>query len=115
MDETALIAETNSLLKQMLEMNAAQKAEAERAQAEFEKSMQSMRFSMKAEGGEPETSDEADDSPAKWERRMKEVQERARKNIEELQAKDQQFKAELLRELAVQSELLNRIAERLGQ
>jgi hypothetical protein len=110
MDQQQLIAETNELLKRILDLEAERKVEAEQARVEAEKSMKDFDLGMGRIGspGSLVENDHAD-----WEKRFAETQKKSRERIDAATEKDREYKADLLGELAIQTALLRQIAEKL--
>jgi|GEM_PF-5743954 len=119
MDQASLIAETNALLKQVLDADAARKAEAEKQRAEFETQMGGLKERTSARTGAPrkeagaEDADSAGDPDEDWEKRLKDAREKSRERMEQSAVREREFKAQLLEELRTQTELLRQIAERV--
>jgi hypothetical protein len=102
MSEADLIQETNQLMRRILEIEDERKRQEERSRIELEE----MQERIKARTEEAEEDD--------WEARIRESQEEAAKASLEMKEKDEMYKQQLMTELQTQSELLRRIAEKLG-
>lgn len=102
MSEADLIQETNQLMRRILELEEERKRQEERSRIELEE----MQERIKARTEEVEEDD--------WEARIRESQEEAAKASLEMKEKDEMYKQQLIVELQTQSELLRRIAEKLG-
>lgn len=108
------------MLRQLLDIQAQQRAEAERFHAEFEAEMAEMTAKREAamrerliERGVPEEA--ARGTEEGWEKRMEETRRESARRIEAARQKDAEYKEQLLAELRTQSDLLRQIAERLGR
>jgi hypothetical protein len=120
MTDSELLAETNQLLKRVVEIDQENRARSEamrkendRMHAEMDaKRKASMRSSLQELGLSVEDSDPSDDS---WEERMKEVQRLSREKVELARKKEEHYRDQLLEELRIQSDLLKQIAEKLDR
>ncbi len=115
MADPDLIAETNRLLRQLLESDAEareqSKASRERLNAfreDLDAKREERRKTRLREDGFPEDASE-DDLDA----RRKEAHRRSEENIAVSREREARYREELLQELRVQSDLLRQIAERL--
>ena len=119
MTQEELIADTNRLLARLLEIDEIQRVESEEKRKEWaedreqreEDRNERMREKLRERGVSEELlqGDNVD-----WEKRLQEVQEQQKKRIEEAKEREQKYKDDVLDELRAQTELLNRIAEKLG-
>ena len=118
MPETDLIAETNRLLRTILDHDAAQRARAEEMSGKMEKELAEVRAKtderLTARLREQGLSEAAlEGGEEDWEKRREEASRRSKERMEEATAREARYKEELLDELRTQSKLLQRIAERL--
>ena len=118
MDDAALIAETNRLLKRFFEMRQEEKEAAAKHHDEHEawKAEQDAKFeaSMREKLEERGASVEGFDGTMEdWEARMKAVQAQAKEKLEAEKAKEREYKDRMLEAMQAQSGLLRRIAEKM--
>ena len=100
-ESVELIAETNALLRQVLERDDEQKREAAKAKEEFEQKVSEVSSYASA-------SDEDDLT-----KRMVAAQEQSRQRMEEIRQKDFEYKELMLNEAREQTQLLRAIREKL--
>ncbi|MEI7575563.1 MAG: hypothetical protein WCK51_01625 [Armatimonadota bacterium] len=98
MEESPLLQETHALLKQLLQLEADQRAEAERARKEFEEKFSKPLI---------EKQDEAENA----ELSIKASQERMKAQMEETRKKEEEFRAAVVAEYQEQTRLLKEILE----
>ncbi len=96
-----LIAETNALLRQLLERDDERKQEAAKAHQEFEAKMKEIPSA-------PAAAEEDNFS-----KRMANIQEQSKQRMEELRLKDLEYKDLMLSEVREQTQLLRAIREKL--
>jgi len=106
MTHDELVADTNQLIRQLLEREAAAKAESERFLQESRSRLAEIR------GAKPNEAPE--DLFADMDARRKEATAKAQENLKVATQREADFKDELLAELRIQSDLLRQIAEKLG-
>lgn len=119
MSQEELIANTNDLLRQVIEINRKREEEHARSKVELEatftaskqKREEALAAGLRAHGHPDEIAEGSDED---WEKRMAEAQSRARENMEASRKKAEEHKDALLEEMRTQSELLRKIAEKLG-
>jgi hypothetical protein len=119
MSDAELFADTNRLLNLVLEADRQRHEEAEKRMAKIKESSARVmpRFSDAVQAQLKEARTSLSEGPAEESdpgSLMKSVNERARAIAEEARDKERRFKDELLQEMATQSELLRRIAKKLG-
>lgn len=119
MADPELIAETNRLLQRFFDMRQQDKEAAEKHRLEHEswKAEQDENFQaglrekLQERGAELEG---FDGTMEDWEARMKAVRTQAKEKLEVEKVKERAYKDRMLEEMQTQSDLLRRIAERLG-
>lgn len=120
MKESELLAETNELLRRIVQIDDEQRHAAERSKAEIEQQMAEMKVvrekttkqTLEAQGLSGEG---IEGTPKDWEDRMKEAQRKSEENQRVMREKDEYYKNQLLKELSEQTRLLALIAEKLQQ
>lgn len=120
MTHDELIADTNRLLAQIVQMDTERQAQAKKSEAEMEERMAAMKAkreeAMKTRMEERGlTGEAASASDEDWEARITQSRRQTEQNLEFMREKDREYKEQLIQELRVQSDLLRQIAEKLGR
>ncbi len=118
MSPEELLADTNRVLHELLELDRRRKEESSKSMEEF-KAKQAEREQKRAETtkqnlierGVPE--DVASISEDDWEKRAKEVRQKSTENLKVMEERHSTFRDDVVAELKIQSEMLRQIAARL--
>lgn len=118
MSDQELLADTNGLLRKLLDLEEQRRIESEKSLREMQERMERMhaesdaalKSRLQAKGL---SIDDAESSDEDWEKRLEAARSRAREQAQEAQQRIERHQAAVMQELATQTELLRRIAERL--
>jgi hypothetical protein len=118
MSESDLLAETNDLLRRLVEIDERNRREIEESEAkwdaekvEFDAKILETKKRLLTERGVPEEGLGGEDKD--WEKRIEEGRMEMTKKMETLRDKDEEYKQVVLAELQKQSDLLKQIAAKL--
>jgi len=120
MSDQELLEDTNRLLRQLVEIDAQHRQDAEQSKAKLDEINKDLENKRKerlrkfaAEKGLP--AEVAEGEEEDWQKRLEETRRRSKENIELGKAKELEFREQLLAELRKQSELLQKIEARLSR